>query len=132
VLAPNKANDGDSFHVFHEGKEYIFRLYQADAPETNLRSKDRVKEQMEAFGLDQAGVLKAGKEAAEFSAKLLSKPFRVVTRFEDAQGDSDLSRQYAIVRPAGQKKDLAELLVESGLARVHGMPTDAPKTLSFS
>ena len=131
-LVPNKANDGDSFHVLHEGKEYIFRLYLADTPETTLRYKDQVEEQMEAFGLDQAGVLKAGKEASEFTTKLLSKPFQVVTCFEDARGDSDMKRHYAVVRPAGQKKDLAELLVEAGWARAYGKKTDAPKAPSFS
>ena len=132
VLAANKSNDGDSFHVLHEGKEYIFRLYQADTPETSLQVKERVAEQMEAFGLDQAGVLKAGKKATEFTAKLLSKPFQVVTRFEDARGASKLPRYYAVVRPADQKKDLAALLVEAGWARAYGKTTDTPKVPSFS
>jgi hypothetical protein len=33
-LVPNEWNDGDSFHVSHQGQEYIFRLYFADAPES--------------------------------------------------------------------------------------------------
>ncbi len=32
-LIPNQWNDGDSFHVLHEGNEFIFRLYFVDAPE---------------------------------------------------------------------------------------------------
>ncbi len=131
VLLPNRANDGDSFHVRHDGKEYIFRLYLADAPETNLSQKERVAEQMEAFGVDQTAVLKAGQQATEFTAKLLEKPFQVVTRFEDALGDSKIKRHYAVVRPVGQSKDLAELLVEAGLARAYGKATSAPKAPSF-
>jgi len=33
-LIPNESNDGDSFHVRAAGKEYLFRLYFVDAPET--------------------------------------------------------------------------------------------------
>jgi len=32
-LKNNSFNDGDSFHVSHKGKEYIFRLYFVDTPE---------------------------------------------------------------------------------------------------
>ena len=34
-LIVNPANDGDSFHVEHQGREHIFRLYFVDTPETN-------------------------------------------------------------------------------------------------
>ncbi len=34
-LVPNPANDGDNFHASVNGKEYIFRLYFVDAPETD-------------------------------------------------------------------------------------------------
>ena len=34
-LVPNAANDGDSFHVNANGKQYMFRLYFVDAPETD-------------------------------------------------------------------------------------------------
>ena len=33
-LIPNKANDGDSFHVRANDNEYLVRLYFVDAPET--------------------------------------------------------------------------------------------------
>ncbi len=45
TLLANPSNDGDSFHVRHDGKEYIFRLYFVDAPETETRFPDRVKAQ---------------------------------------------------------------------------------------
>ena len=46
---PNVANDGDSFHVRAAGREYIFRLYFVDAPETDMRIPDRVAEQAKYF-----------------------------------------------------------------------------------
>ena len=131
-LISNKSNDGDSFNVRHQGEKYIFRLYLVDAPETSLRYKERVKEQMEAFGLDQAKVLQAGQLASEFTAKALEKPFQVVTCFEDARGESEMKRYFAVVRPAAQKKDLGMLLVEAGLARAYGKTTDAPNAPSMS
>src|SRR5207253_784664 len=45
-----RANDGDSFHVSVSGKEYIFRLYFVDAPETTTEFRDRVEEQAKYFG----------------------------------------------------------------------------------
>lgn len=40
-----RPNDGDSFHISVAGKEYIFRLYFVDAPETTAEFRDRVEEQ---------------------------------------------------------------------------------------
>ena len=34
-LAPDQYKDGDSFHVLHDGKSHIFRLYFVDCPETD-------------------------------------------------------------------------------------------------
>ncbi len=132
VIIPNRSNDGDSFHVRHEGKDYIFRIYMADAPETSLQIKERVEEQMRVFGVDQATVLKAGQQATDFAMRILEKPFQVVTRFEDAMGNSKKPRYFAVVRPAGQSKDLAQLLVEAGLARAYGKRADAPKAPTVS
>jgi hypothetical protein len=39
-LIPNPANDGDSFHVSAGEKEYLFRLYLVDAPETDALAPD--------------------------------------------------------------------------------------------
>jgi len=38
-------SDGDSFHVKSGQREFIFRLYFVDAPETDQNLKDRVNEQ---------------------------------------------------------------------------------------
>jgi competence ComEA-like helix-hairpin-helix protein len=126
-LLENKSNDGDSFHVEHEGREYIFRLYFVDTPESDLQVASRVTEQAEAFGVSEQAVMKGGKDAAKFSHKFLKKPFVVVTNFENARGASKLPRHYAVVRPADSPgKDLAELLVEAGWARANGMKRNIP------
>ena len=41
-LVSNPSNDGDSFHVRADNKEYIFRLYFVDAPETDAASPARL------------------------------------------------------------------------------------------
>ena len=41
-LVPSAANDGDSFHVSVNGKEYIFRLYLVDAPEIDAANPARL------------------------------------------------------------------------------------------
>lgn len=43
-LVLNPANDGDSFHVSNGDKEYIFRLYLVDAPETEGTNPSRLIE----------------------------------------------------------------------------------------
>ena len=53
-LLPNESNDGDSFHVSAMGKEYIFRLYLVDAPETDACFPARVDEQAKYFNLSRA------------------------------------------------------------------------------
>src|SRR5439155_1807394 len=50
-LIANAANDGDSFHVSAGEKEYIFRLYLVDAPETDEMTPGRLVEQANYFGI---------------------------------------------------------------------------------
>lgn len=64
-LLPNESNDGDSFHVEHEGKEYIFRLYFVDTPESSRQVEERVAAQAEDFGVSEEQVLDTGHAAAE-------------------------------------------------------------------
>ena len=123
-LVPNAANDGDSFHVLHDGKEYIFRLYFVDTPETDDQIPDRVAEQMAAFGVDEDTVYEIGHRAAEFTRSVLSRHFTVYTRWTDAMGASRLPRYFAFVEADG--KDLAEQLAEEGLVRIHGVMVDGP------
>lgn len=122
-LIPRDGNDGDSFHVRHDGKEYIFRLYYVDCAETSLAYPDRVRDQAEYFHITEKEALDAGIAAEKFTEKLLSaEPFTVVTKWEDARGNSKLPREYAfVVTPQG---DLDELLAAEGLVRVYGMKTE--------
>lgn len=136
----NEANDGDSFHVLHDGKEIIIRLYFVDAPETDLSFPERVDEQASAFGVSAEKVLKIGKEAAVTSQKLLEEaPFNVVTRWQDARGRSTLPRYYGFVFVEGTEPgvlaDLGAVLLGNGLARLHGVrasPPDAPSLEEMS
>lgn len=123
-LMPNPANDGDSFHVRANGKEFIFRLYFTDTPETEDRFPERVAEQAAYFGIKPEAALRIGKIAAEFTRAKLSKEFTVYTRFQFAKGESRLPRYYAFVMVGDQT--LEELLVGNGLARVFGMPAILP------
>lgn len=113
-----RANDGDSFHISVAGTEYIFRLYFVDAPETTTEFRDRVEEQANYFGItvDENTVL--GGLAKAFTREKLSQPFIVRTCWQDAMGRSRLPRFYAFVQTSNG--DLAEQLIENGLARVHG------------
>jgi endonuclease YncB( thermonuclease family) len=120
TLLRGSANDGDSFHVRHEGKEYIFRLYYVDAAETSKTYPDRVRDQARYFRLDDDDTIRLGGEARKFTERVLgAAPFTVVTKWEDARGNSQLPRHYAFVStPQG---DLDELLMAEGLVRLYGM-----------
>ena len=119
------ANDGDSFHVIAKGKEYIFRLYYVDAAETSLSFPDRVADQAKYFDLDERDTLRLGEEAKKFTERVLSKgPFTVVTKWEDARGNSRLPREYAFV--STDQGDLDELLIAEGLVRLYGMRINGP------
>jgi endonuclease YncB( thermonuclease family) len=123
-LSTSTYADGDSFHVTHHGKTQIFRLYFVDCPETDSRIPERIKDQQDAFGLNEQGVISAGHQAAAFTKKLLARPFTVLTKWEDARGASRQKRFYAIVIVDG--KNLATELVRNGWARAYGMPADFP------
>ncbi len=122
----NPSNDGDSFHVFHQGKSYFFRLYFVDTPETQARLKERIDEQAQVFGISPKNVQKLGKEAEEFTKDRLKKPFTVWTEWMDAQGDSAMPRFFAFVRDS-EGRDMAHELVGNGLARVYGAQADHPE-----
>lgn len=124
-LASDQYMDGDSFHVIHQGKNHIFRLYFVDCAETDASFPDRVADQMKDFGLaNQAAVLAAGEKAKEFTKKILAGQFTVLTKWENARGNSRQARNYAVILVG--KKNLAEELARAGLARAYGMPADYP------
>ncbi len=116
--------DGDSFHARCGGKNYHFRLYFVDCPETDTRFPERILEQSAYFGIRGEQIPAAGMKAEQFTRKFLSRPFTVLTKWEDAKGASAQERFYAVV--LSDKKNLAEELVAAGLARAYGMQASYP------
>jgi competence ComEA-like helix-hairpin-helix protein len=135
-LLTNAVSDGDSFHVMHKGREYIFRLYFVDAPERDSRDSrlaERAREQAAYFGLPSTEMPRAADLAATFTReKLAGHNFTVITRWQNAMGRSALARYYGIVLVKG--KNLAEELVANGLVRVYGLRAnwpDGPRSAEF-
>ena len=123
-LIENPANDGDSFHASAGAKEYIFRLYLVDAPETDEMTPGRLVEQAKYFGISVPQAIEVGQAAKEFTREKLSEPFTVFTRMSDAVGRSKLERFYAFVQ--SKEGDLGEQLVRNGLARIYGYKAAPP------
>ena len=123
-LILNPANDGDSFHVSAGAKEYIFRLYFVDAPETDELTPRRLVDQATYFGITVPQAIEVGRAAKEFTRQKLSEPFTVFTHMSDAMGRSRLERFYAFVKT--KDGDLGEQLVRNGLARIYGFKAVPP------
>ena len=117
-------NDGDSFHVItgDEGREIVARLYFVDTPEAETAYRDRIAEQSAYFGITKEQTVNIAHEAAAFTEKHLAAPFTVWTRWRSALGRSALGRNYCIIVTA-DGRDLNELLIENGLARIYGTKT---------
>lgn len=121
----NPANDGDSFHAKRNTRDYVLRLYFVDAPETDDRFPERLKEQADYFGVTVEQVVAGGVEAARrVEERIKDKKLEVHTRYEDARGAGRKKRYYAMVRV--EERWISEWLVEQGLARVHGVGRDLP------
>jgi endonuclease YncB( thermonuclease family) len=82
------ADDGDSFHVSAGAKEYIFRLYLVDAPETDEMTPGRLVQQAKDFEITVPQAIEVGRAAKEFTREKLSEPFTVFTHMSDAMGQS--------------------------------------------
>ena len=109
-LVPNPANDGDSFHIQSNGKEYLARLYFVDAPETQGGiAAGRLIEQAAYFGISVPQVVEVGNNAKLFVEAKLSEPFTFVTRQASGLGHSTVERFYGFVQT--KEGDLGELLV---------------------
>jgi len=121
---PNPANDGDSFHVSVGSKEYLFRLYFVDTPETDEMTPGRLVQQAKYFAITVPQAIEVGRVAKEFTRQKLSGPFTVFTHMSDAMGQSRLERFYAIVQTS--EGDLGEQLVRNGLARTYGFKVAPP------
>ena len=122
-------NDGDSFKVKAAGKELHLRLYYVDCLETSAGTDaelERIREQQYHFGLeDPASVVRFGKQAAEYVKRVLSRSFTIHTGFAFAPGRSATGRYYAFIE-THDGRDLGHLLIEQGLARIHGKTRPAP------
>jgi DNA uptake protein ComE-like DNA-binding protein len=123
-LIPNPSNDGDSIHVRANQKEYIFRLYLVDAPETDAANPARLIEQAKYFGISVPQVIELGEAAKAFVNEKLAEPFTVVTHMANAMGRSKIERFYAFVQ--AKDGDLGEQLIANGLARIHGTSATPP------
>jgi endonuclease YncB( thermonuclease family) len=122
-LVPNSANDGDSFLIQHTGGQHLLRLYNVDCPEkkSHALNRTRLADQGAAFGgLTEGETVQLGLRARQFTLALLEeRPFRVHTVWEQVFDDRRHYAHLAIRQPDGSERWLAELLVESGLARLH-------------
>lgn len=130
VFLADRYYDGDSFQVKYGSRPQVIRLYGADAPETDAGYGTRVDEQAAYFGVTPDEVLRAGQSAKEFTAKFLSKPFRVFTRHKIAPGASRSERIYALVDRDGVSLDAA--LVQAGWARATTETADYPDASAAS
>jgi DNA uptake protein ComE-like DNA-binding protein len=123
-LIMNPANDGDSFHASVGAKEYLFRLYLVDAPETDALTPARLVEQAKYFGITVPQAIEVGEAAKAFTREKLSQPFTVFTHMTDAMGRSKMERFYAFVQT--KDGDLGEQLVRNGLGRNYGFKAVPP------
>ena len=128
ALRSDPSNDGDSFHVKPTNiktRNYLFRLYFVDTPESETSLPERLQVQADYFGIpDPKDVVKVGKDAVKFTEKFLEDGnFTVYSRLSDALGRSDKDRDYAMVLNAAGE-DLGTELVRNGLARVYGQGSD--------
>jgi hypothetical protein len=97
-LIPNPANDGDSFHVSVGDKEYLFRLYFVDAPETDEMTPSRLVKQAKYFAITVPQAIEVGRAAKEFALEKLSEPFTALTHMSDAMGQSRLGFTHSLRR----------------------------------
>lgn len=125
-------NDGDSFHIDHNGQTHEFRLYFADCPEKKRHpfNGDRLAQQGEYFGgLSETETVSIGQKAKVFTQRLLStQSFTIYTKW---QGVYNSGRYYAFVVFA-DGEDLTAKLIRTGLARIHTGGTALPDGRSVS
>ncbi|MEO8614396.1 MAG: hypothetical protein ABI600_04590 [Luteolibacter sp.] len=136
TLSPARQADGDSFAMewkSPKGRKITrtFRLYGADCPESDANDpvlKGRIMEQAQHFGVKPEAIPGLGKQAAEFTKKLLTDGKPLIRTFggygeKTQKAPGRPQRYYALVEvmgPDGKRHWLHELLLEAGLARAFG------------
>jgi endonuclease YncB( thermonuclease family) len=92
-----------------------------DTPEADSGGyvAERIGEQAKEFGITEEESVEMGKKATAFNRAVLSRPFKVSTRGQNALGASQIKREYAFVETA-DGEDLGEMLVSRGMARSFG------------
>jgi endonuclease YncB( thermonuclease family) len=120
-LLPARSNDGDSFLVQHEDKQHTFRLYFVDCPEKEFNNfnQKRLADQAEYFKLlTPQAASQVGQAAAEFTHDLLKRPFTIITKWERVYDSKRFYAQTIVRMEDGTQKDLSELLIKHGYARI--------------
>lgn len=143
TFAPYKWADGDSFQIATpSGEIHTVRLYCVDCLELHLggdRNRVRLREQRRYFGITDAGMnedesvdiaISLAKEAADFTAKCLQRPFTLHTRYADGGGDANFKRILGFIT-LSDGRDLGSMLVKQGLARAKGTNSAMPNGISL-
>jgi len=141
-LSKERLSDGDSFGMEIKTPKgnpttRTYRLYGVDCPETDDKdhfAPARIKEQADWFGCETDDIPALGKEAAEFTRKLLTKGKPLIfTRGTMGEKTDKVKgrpqRYFALVEVTaedGTRRWLHELLLEAGLARAYGAPAAWP------
>ena len=138
ILVPTDWADGDSFQIRKpDGTLMTARIYAADCLEWHISDDTdsrRLRDQRRYFGITNAKgnapnpidfAKNFGKQAADYTAELLKKPFTLHTRMQGALGDGKHQRFYAFIETA-DGRDLATELLKAGLARARGVSADGP------
>lgn len=134
TLAHDRSNDGDSFRVIlPDGRRKIFRLYFVDAPESEFRTyrngetnHPRIREQAQYFGISPEEAVEIGQSAKQLTLSLLGKaPFILHTQWDSPFNDRRY-HAFITISDQGRPKQLHQLLVEKGLARIKTKPADLP------
>lgn len=115
-LVPSFLNDGDSFLVRHQGRQYHFRLYFVDCPEVSSIFPERVAEQARYYGISPDEVVKLGLASSRYTRDFLRGRFSVYTRWRDAMGGA--RRHAALIVKDGELLSLK--LAQNGLVRIKG------------
>jgi endonuclease YncB( thermonuclease family) len=135
TLVEARGNDGDSFLVkLPDGRKAEFRLYFVDAPESAFRTYSggdtnhrRIQDQAaDLGGITPQQAVEIGKKAKAFtSGALSSRPFALHTRWDSPFNDNRF-HAFVEIDHHGGSRWLHEVLVESGLVRIHTKGADLP------